>query len=271
MSPVINKVTDAIFHYIPKAKLTGEYIIFKIRHESELSKQIEVIIDEKEDPEFNVNIEKLKSHLIEKNWYQTSKLNEYYYGKIVNHQIYVKIDKDHEYEILIELKKYDRTLFHVNNLQIDKNNNITPIYCETGISPNEYIYFATNDIKNKRISLVRSIDDITSSIEKKYNFQKMITIGGYLIKQGWIVDPLIKKKILNINPKNKRRKNKSSKETNENNENEICAICRDSIDKHRAVILKCDHLYHIKCLRTQLLDIGANSSRCSLCRKEIID
>ena len=274
---IIENLSEIIFKYLPLAKIGGEYAVYRIMEKSELCNQIEVIIDEIIDPNMDKNIDNLKKHLQNNGWLTFCKFNEYYFGQIKNLQLFLTIN-NREYEIKIECNNYDQTFFHATNIQIDKSGVYSPRYNLPNVSDEDYLSFYTiHDIKNKRLSLVKPISNITNSTDKKYNYQKLLTLGGTLIKQGWTPDPIIKNNLLTIHHRKDDKENIINYNNRQHNliqnldHETICVICRDSISKFRAVVLSCSHPYHIKCLRTQLLDVGDNTSKCSLCRKEIID
>jgi hypothetical protein len=274
---IIENLSEIIFKYLPLAKIGGEYAVYRIMEKSELCNQIEVIIDEIIDPNMDKNIDNLKKHLQNNGWLTFCKFNEYYFGQIKNLQLFLTIN-NREYEIKIECNNYDQTFFHATNIQIDKSGVYSPRYNLPNVSDEDYLSFYTiHDIKNKRLSLVKPISNITNSTDKNYNYQKLLTLGGTLIKQGWTPYPIIKNNLLTIHHRKDDKENIINYNNRQHNliqnldHETICVICRDSISKFRAVVLSCSHPYHIKCLRTQLLDVGDNTSKCSLCRKEIID
>jgi len=254
----IVELKDMIFQFIPKAKLSGKYAIFHIDPLFYKCDEIEVLINENDDPWMNRNIGIFENSLREKGWLNLCKINDYYNSKIINHELWIIIN-EYKYRVIIDCNSYNQAFFHATNIQIDKNGNISPRYCDKDISPDEYIYFSKQDIKHKRLSLAKSIKNISESTEKKFSFQKMIDLGGDLLNFGWKIDPFIQRQLLRIKP----ARNILS--------NDICVICQESIDEFRSVILNCNHFYHVKCLRTQLLGIGNTTSQCSICRKEIIE
>jgi hypothetical protein len=258
MSPnTITKLKDMIFQFIPNAKLSGKYAIFHIDPTFEYCDQIEVLINEDEDPWMYRHIKELADYLFERDWLKMNRPREFYNEHIIINELWIEMD-GHRCIISIDCKSYEQSFFHANNVQIDRNGRMTPRYCDRGITPDEYIYFSKQDIRDRRLSLARPITNIPTSYEKKYSFQKLITLGGDLVNNGWKIDPNIQRQLLRM-------------KMITTDSNDICVICQESINGLRSVILNCNHFYHVNCLRNQLLGVGTTTSQCSICRKEIIE
>lgn len=248
----VKSIVKYIFRSIPDAQIYGEYVSHYLNKETHLCKNIDVLVNDYKS--LNPFINLLKNENI-----RSLKIREFSIGNTdgKEYRASIKLKKDHgKYKISFCDFYYRDVNFHAYLLKIDRKGNISPL---ERFSNYEFERIIKQNEK-KELMLDRPLYHIESSYLRRYNYTKLISEASRAIKNGWKVSSKYGFSCDiyqgSINPKG----------------TTICSICHEKhLNNFKSISLKeCGHLFHIKCIRKHLEQVGPHCNSCPMCRKSIV-
>lgn len=241
---------DKLFQFLPKSRVTGEYIIHHINQDLKNCHHIDVILH---PTETGAKKDQYLAELKKGALFSESKKEEFYYQEVVRDVAYLKLTNHQQIQINLYSKGYPEVSYGATNLNLLSEKQLEPRIIPEGVDPEELKFETIIQIQTKVLRFVNDLSSLETSYQKKYGFIKLATQAGNLAKRGWEVQSFI-----------------SFPHWTTHGKDDICPICQESLTQYRTLALKCNHQYHIKCIRRQLLMLGHGTNLCSICRAEVV-